>query len=75
MQMGEKMMDSDGGERDLGEVREVQDDGRRWTVAGGWWSRWWRLVMVGCRGEMRDDDGVLREGDGDGEPGVYVGWR
>ena len=21
------------------------------------WRRWWRLVMVGCRGEMRDDDG------------------
>ena len=67
MQVGEKMMDADGGkmmdangrerameramervmvmvaERDLGEVREVQDDGRRWTVDGRWCSRWWRL--------------------------------
>ena len=24
--------------------------------------------MVDCRGEKRDDDGVLREGDGDGRP-------
>jgi len=23
------------------------------------WRRWWRLVMVGCRREMRDDDGVM----------------
>ena len=29
-----KMMDSDGGERDLGEVRDVQDDGRRWREDG-----------------------------------------
>ena len=52
MWVGEKLMDADGGERamervmvmvgerDLGEVREAQDDGRRWTVDGRWWSRW-----------------------------------
>ena len=29
--------------------------------------------MVVCRGEMRDDDGVLREGDGDeGDPEELV---
>ena len=43
---------------------EVMVAGVRWRRCVRW-RRWWRLVMMGCRGEMRDDDGVLRE-DGEG---------
>ena len=50
------------------------DDGMKTMMGYGQWEVRWRedgdggqdggrLVMVGCRGEMRDDDGVLCEGN------------
>ncbi|KAJ8649045.1 hypothetical protein MRB53_002068 [Persea americana] len=60
-----KMMDSDGGERDLGEVRDVQDDERRWREDGdggqdgGGWKK--------GGGDM---DGGAAKWVGDGETGL-----